>query len=488
MIATQPIRDDSSECPVLVVDLDGTLIKSDMLEESANDYLATNPFRALILLAWLASGRSNLKAKLAQTTRVDVASLPYNEALVDWLKAQKSLGRTLVLATASHKLLAEHVAGHLGLFDEVFATENQVNLKAERKRDALVKRYGERGFDYVGDSRADLPVWRSAAKAYVVSNSPGLVAEVRTSGNLAETFGTGRKAWPAAMIKALRLHQWMKNLLVFIPMFAAHIFTNIFTMEKAFLAFFAFGLTASSVYLLNDLVDVTDDRHHVRKKNRPFASGNLSLLTGWLAWPSLLLVAFAIAYAFLPIKFVEVLAAYFAVTLTYSFRLKQVPVLDVLTLAVLYTMRIIAGAAAVSVPLSFWLLTFSMFVFLSLAFIKRFSELKAARSKGAGGQIRGRGYSPDDLEMISSLGGSAGYLAVLVLALYIQDANTAHLYQMPKLIWLACPILLFWISRVWLIAHRGQMHDDPIIFAIKDRVSLATGALFVAIFALATVL
>jgi 4-hydroxybenzoate polyprenyltransferase len=248
-------------------------------------------------------------------------------------------------------------------------------------------------------------------------------------------------------------------------------------------------LTASSIYLLNDLVDVIDDRHHVRKRNRPFASGNLSLFHGWAAWPLLLALAFTLA-AFagdLPWQFIASLATYFVLTVAYSLRLKQSPIVDVLTLAMLYTLRIIGGAAAIAVPLSFWLLSFSMFVFLSLAFIKRYSELRAAIDTGKTGLLRGRGYDPQDLPLVSSLGGSAGYTAVLVLALYIQDARTASLYATPTIIWLACPLMLFWISRAWLIAHRGKMQDDPIVFAIKDPLSWVIAALFGAVFVLAKV-
>ena len=248
-------------------------------------------------------------------------------------------------------------------------------------------------------------------------------------------------------------------------------------------------MTASSVYVLNDLVDVADDRHHSRKRNRPLASGNLSLLHGWLAWPVLLISAFTLAgpVGGLPMPFLLSLAIYFVLTVAYSLRLKQVPIVDVLTLATLYTLRIIAGAAAIAVPLSFWLLSFSMFIFLSLAFIKRYSELRVARDAGQIGLLRGRGYDPKDLELVSSLGGSAGYAAVLVLALYIQDDRTASMYATPSIIWLACPLLLFWISRVWLIAHRGHMHDDPIVFAMHDRLSWGIAALFASVFVLAKV-
>jgi 4-hydroxybenzoate polyprenyltransferase len=382
-------------------------------------------------------------------------------------------------------LLADQVSRHLGLFDEVLATSATLNLKAGAKRDALVSRYGERGFDYVGNDWPDVPVWRAAAQAHVVSRSPRLIAAARAQGNLGRTLDDGKPPLAVALLQAMRPHQWMKNLLVFVPLLAAHRYGHAASVLQAMLAFVVFGLTASSVYLLNDLVDVADDRHHVRKRSRPFAAGHLGLVQGWLAWPLLLALAFMLAGVGLPWPFMASLAAYFVLTVTYSLQLKQVPVVDVLTLAALYTLRIVAGAVAV--PLSFWLLSFSMFLFLSLALIKRYSELRAARAAGQHTALRGRGYEPQDLELVSSLGGSAGYCAVLVLALYIHDLNTARLYATPTLIWLACPLLLFWISRAWLIAHRGHMHDDPIVFALKDRVSWAVAALFALAFALARV-
>ena len=468
-----------------MVDLDGTLIKSDLLFETANRFITQHPFQTPRLINWLANGKSFLKARLAEMSVIDPASLPYNEPLISWLREQKAQGRQLVLATASHRSLAETVAWHLDLFDEVLATEGEINLKSQHKRDRLISRYGERGFDYVGNDSADLAVWKSAQRAYVVSSSPSLIAKARAYGNVEQVFDDGRDPILKTLFKALRPHQWMKNLLVFVPLLAAHRYGDEASLLQVLIAFFVFGLTASSVYLLNDLVDVADDRHHPRKRRRPFASGDLSLLHGWLAWPLLTMTAFAIAGIFLPPLFSGVLGAYFVLTLAYSLRLKQSAVIDVLTLASLYTLRIIAGAAAIGVPLSFWLLTFSMFIFLSLAFIKRFSELKTARDNGNQERIRGRGYIHEDLEVVSSMGTAAGYLAVLVLALYIQDSHTAELYPTPKFIWLACPLLLFWISRAWLIAHRGQMHDDPIVFALKDHVSWLVAGCFVAVFGLA---
>jgi len=472
----------------LVVDLDGTLIQTDLLLESANQFVLAQPWQAAKLLGWLVQGKATLKTNLAQATQLDPAALPYNAELLAWLQQEKAQGRRLILATASHQLLANQVAAHLDLFDEVLATDASTNLKSGAKCAALVARFGDKGFDYIGNDRADLPVWQCARQAHVVSGSERLIDAVRQQGNLGRVVTDGKQALMQAVLKAMRPHQWMKNLLVLIPLLASHSYSAAASVWAAGLAFVAFGLTASSVYLLNDLVDVSHDRHHARKRLRPFAAGHLSLLHGWLVWPLSLMTAFALAAVALPWPFTVSLGAYFVLTVAYSLRLKQIPMVDVLTLAGLYTLRIIAGAAAIAVPLTFWLLSFSMFLFLSLAFIKRYSELLTARSNGQASALRGRGYTTQDLELVANLGGSAGYTCVLVLALYIQDAHTASLYATPQYIWLACPLLLYWISRAWLIAHRGQMHDDPIVFALKDRASWVVAALFAGVFVAARLL
>ena len=472
----------------LVVDLDGTLIRTDMLVESASQFLIQHPFQFFKPLLWLLRGKAALKAELAKRVQLDVSALPYNTDVLDWLRAEKQSGRRLVLATASHRALAEQVAKHLHMFDEVLATENGTNLKSDAKAQALVDRFGDGGFDYVGNDWPDLQVWARSHQAHVVDAPAALLRRAQAQGNVGQVFDSNMASPWVAMLKAMRLHQWMKNLLVFVPLMAAHQYADAPRDVLALMAFVVFSLTASSVYLLNDLVDVQDDRHHTRKRNRPFASGALSLITGWATWPVLLLVAVVLSALFMPVLFSISLGVYFVLTVAYSLHLKQLAVVDVLTLAALYTLRIIAGAAAIDVAVSFWLLLFSMFIFLSLALIKRYSELKVARDAGKSGALRGRGYEPDDLELVSSLGGSAGFIAVLVLALYIQDGQAAHLYATPQLIWLACPVMLFWISRAWLIAHRGRMHDDPIVFALKDKVSWGVGAFMVTVLVLARVL
>jgi len=455
----------------LVVDLDGTLLRSDVLIESGFCYLKASPFRCFTPLTWLIrGGKPVLKSQLAAETDLDVSVLPFDPQIVEWLKDERASGRTIVLATASHAKYAHAIAQHLELFDEVLATNDQINLSAHRKRDRLVARFGEHGFDYAGNSRDDLPVWRAAKRAYVVNAPAAVRRAAEQAGNVERVFESrppALKTWA----RSLRMHQWLKNLLIFLPLLAGHLLGSPHLIANAVLAFVAFGLCASSVYLLNDLLDLEDDRHHPTKCRRPLASGALPLAWGLAAFPVLLVSAFSLAFVALPWRFSAVLLGYYALTLAYSTVLKRMVMVDVVVLALLYTARIVAGTTAVATHLTFWLLAFSMFIFLSLALVKRYAELLSMKKRGLT-QSRGRGYVASDLELVSSLGSASGYLSVLVLAMYIQDPNTAHLYRHPQLIWLACPLLLYWISRTWILAHRGHMHDDPIIFAVRDRVSL----------------
>jgi 4-hydroxybenzoate polyprenyltransferase len=452
----------------LVVDLDGTLIRSDVLIECGFAFVKSAPHRFYEPLLWLMQGgKPNLKARLADATNLDVTALPYDADVLEWLKDERTAGRTLVLATASHERYANAISDHLGLFDQTFATHNDVNLSAHQKRDKLVAEFGEKGFDYAGNSHDDVPVWAVAERAYVVNPSVGVERAARKQGNV-ERVIDARPAWARTLAKSLRLHQWLKNLLIFLPLLAAHQASDLSLVMATLLAFLSFGLCASSVYLLNDLLDLDDDRHHPAKRKRPLASGALPLLWGAGLFPVLLVVGLAVGWIFLPPEFVAVLLGYYALTLAYSMYLKRRVMLDVVVLALLYTTRIVAGSAAIDARLTFWLLAFSMFIFLSLALVKRYAELYSLKARGLV-KTRGRGYVASDLSLISSLGAASGYLSVLVLALYIQDKNTTSLYRHPQLIWLACPLLLYWVSRTWLVAHRGQMHDDPIIFAAKDR-------------------
>src|SRR5690554_798384 len=403
----------------LVVDLDGILLRSDMLLESGLAFLRQYPLQAWKVFAWLKAGKVCLKQNLANHSEIDVAVLPYEPRVLDFIRAEKAKGRTIVLATASYRLLADKIADHLQLFDEVLATEKGYNLSADNKRDTLVARYGEQGFDYVGNSTDDLPVWSRARKAYLTNPNGKLLQQAGQHYNIDDIFychQPGLKDW----IRGLRLHQWLKNLLIFVPLLAAHLVFVGDALLQALLAFIAFGLTASSVYLLNDMLDLDDDRHHATKCQRPFAAGTLSLAQGLVACPLLLFVAGLLSVLFLPWKLLLVLLAYYLLTMAYSFRLKRHASVDVISLAALYTVRIIAGAAALGLPMTFWLLAFSMFIFLSLALVKRFAELAELHGRGES-QARGRGYYPGDMPIIAAMGTAAGYLSVLVLALYIRE-------------------------------------------------------------------
>jgi 4-hydroxybenzoate polyprenyltransferase len=457
----------------LCVDLDGTLIRSDLLVESALTLLAHQPWAIFSMLGWLFRGKAYLKQQIAQRVQLDPSALPYNEELISWLKEQRP-GRHVVLCTASDITLATPVADHAAVFDEVIASDGHVNLSGSNKAKALVERFGDKGFDYIGNAPVDLAVWKHAHAALVVENGQTLskaAAKVATVEKRFEVRAGGIKAWA----KALRIHQWIKNVLVFLPLLASHRVFEADALATTVLAFICFGLCASSVYLTNDLLDLPADRQHHRKRNRPFAAGTLPLIAGPIAAVLLLIAGFGLAF-FVSSKFVAVLLGYYILTTAYSIRLKRIMMLDVVVLATLYTTRILAGIAAIHTNPSFWLLAFSMFIFLSLAMVKRYTELLSLQASGKV-KASGRGYDVDDIPLIQSMGSSSGYLAVLVLALYIDSTASMSLYRHPHYLWMLCPLLLYWISRTWAIAHRGVMHDDPVVFAVMDRTSQILGVI-----------
>lgn len=468
------------EKPALVVDLDGTLIKSDILIETLIKYLKIRFLNIFRFVFFVFKGKSVVKHEISKVVDIDVSLLPYNKEVVDFIRNEKNNGRTIVLATATNVKYARQISDYVDLFDEVISSDYFTNLASTKKADELIKRYGERGFDYIGNSRDDLKVWAKAKNAIVVNPDRGVLAKAKSQGNVTEVI-ENRPNFVKTLLKALRIHQYAKNALIFVPLAASHQLFDISNISAALAAFCMFSLCASTVYLLNDLLDLEDDRHHKTKCLRPFASGALDVRLGLLLCPVILSVVIVLSLLLLPIKFFAVLVVYYVATLFYSFKLKRMVMVDVITLATLYTVRIVAGSAALGLKLSFWLLAFSMFIFLSLALVKRYAELRELKLSGKN-KARGRGYHPSDLELLASLGASSGYLSVLVLALYINDENTAALYNDPTYIWLACPLLLYWISRTWMITHRGYMHDDPVVFALKDRVSRVVGLLFILVF------
>ena len=456
---------------VLCVDLDGTLSRTDTLIESLLMLMRQRPLALLMLPLWLLGGRAAFKAAVAQSVRFDPEDLTYNEELVDWLRAEKARGRRIVLATAADERIARPIAEHLGVFDDVVASDGSANRKGKAKAEALRDAYGT--FVYVANGDVDVPVWEAADGAVLVAGSPRIAK--RLAGRVAfdRVFEPApAKATWRLWLKQLRLHQWAKNGLMFVPLVLSHQIADPAQFLKVLAGFFAFSLCASSVYVLNDLLDLGSDRRHATKRNRPFAAASLPLEQGLVVFPLLLVPAFAIALS-TSFPFAGVLVVYYFLTLAYSFDLKKRVLVDVFTLAGLYTVRIVAGGVVASIHLSPWLLAFSIFLFLSLGIVKRVAELEASSRRGIT-ELRGRGYRSDDAPIMTALGVASGYASVVIFSLYISAPDSRALYPHHEFLWLFVPLILFWISRIWLLTWRGEMHDDPIVFALKDRVSQLT--------------
>jgi 4-hydroxybenzoate polyprenyltransferase/phosphoserine phosphatase len=462
----------------LCVDLDGTLIRSDVLWESLMQLIKRSPLFVFALPFWWLRGRAHLKRQIASRVELDATVFPYRREFLEFLRAEHQQQRPLILVTAADRQIAQKVAQHLGLFAEVLGSDGVLNLRGRHKARCLTQRFGLRGFDYAGDSAADLEVWRVARQAIVTGAGERLVRQARKVTVVSRVFNDA-KPGAHTLLRAIRVHQWVKNLIVFVPLLTSHRLADGRLFENALLAFFAFSFCASGAYLTNDLLDIEADRHHATKRFRPFAAGEFTLPFG--AALALVCLGLSLAAAVcLSWNFIVVLAVYFALTSGYSWRLKQVPILDVFVLAGLYTIRLVAGHAATGIENSFWLLAFSMFIFLSLALAKRFTELQGLRRQNRT-ESKGRGYQPADLELVAMLGIVSGFLAVLVMVLYVHSQEVMVLYRHPDLLLLVCPFMLYWISRVWFIAHRGKMQDDPIVFALKDGVSYLVAGLILAV-------
>ncbi len=477
----------------LCVDLDGTLVKSDTLVDSTLALARQYPSKLLQLPRWLGEGKAALKRHITSSVELDVVHLPYNEELLAFLTEQHAAGRQIYLATAADRALAQRVADHLGLFAGVFASDGSTNLAGSNKLAAFRERFGN-NFCYIGNASPDLPLLCACLEPMVANPTRGLTSGLRSSKvTLHRTFSEST-ASPKAWLKAIRLHQWAKNVLLFLPLLLAHA-RSVGLLAGALVAFFSFGLCASATYIINDLLDIEADRLHPRKRRRPFASGDLSAIQGVLVILVFFVAAIALAFAVPlvvaaispnlalghPYKFIQWLAIYTLCTLAYSLRLKRAILIDVIVLSGLYTIRIIAGSAATGIAVSTWLAGFSIFFFLSLAFVKRFAELESLRARG-GITSKGRGYHIDDIEQLRSFGSASAYASVVVFTLYISNlSNATELYRHDKRLWLLVPVLLLWLSRLWLIASRGQLNEDPVVYAITDKRSLALGVVVVAI-------
>ncbi len=469
----------------LVVDLDGTLIRSDTLTETLLLFLRRTPANVWRLPGWLAGGKVVFKRRLSDHVVLDAANLPYDARLLAHLQQERGR-RQIVLCTGADERIAQAVAAHVGLFDGVMATTGDVNLTGHHKARALTDRFGTAGFDYAGNDVVDLAVFKVARHALVVNATPALDRRLTETPNVTMRIPRVRAGVREAL-RALRPHQWVKNLLVFVPMVAAREAGLADSILLSLAAFMAFSLAASSVYVVNDLMDLDSDRAHPRKKTRPLAQGTVSIGAAGTLGLIVLLTAFVIAGAVSPL-FGAVIATYVVSSTMYTVRLKRIPLLDTMTLAGLYTLRIVGGAVAIQVTPSFWLLAFSMFFFLSLALAKRHSELLEFDQKpasSASSTIPGREYVPEDLHTLISQGSASGYAAVVVLSLYIHSDIVQSQYRNPDLIFLVCPLLLYWLNKLWLNSQRRQIKEDPLIWAFTNRVSRLIGALCVLVLGLA---
>jgi 4-hydroxybenzoate polyprenyltransferase len=476
----EPRRMDEPDSPqrVLCVDLDGTLVATDMLWEGIFAMLRERPTAVLQLPRWLLKGKAYFKQQVAERAPLCPETLPYRDDVLQFLQQEHAAGREIVLATAADQRIACAIASHFPFFSGVIASDGAVNLSGPRKCCALDDRYGAGLYDYIGNGHVDLPMWKSANKALLAAPPSRLVGKVKAMVPVEAVFSP-RQRRLHGLLMALRPHQWIKNILVFVPVLLDHKLLNMPVLIAAVLAFLAFSLAASGAYVLNDILDIDADRKHPVKRHRPFAAGTLSIATGVTLLPLLLLSSLAIALT-LPRTFLALLVSYVILTTAYSVYLKSIPVLDVILLAGLYTLRVLGGIAATNVRFSAWLLGFSMFLFLSLAFMKRYAEINKS-GKGEQDLVARRGYMGVDLEWLRSMGGSSGYMAVLVLALYISSEEVTVLYRHPELLWLICPLLLYWISRMWFRTHRGKLDEDPIVATAQDPLNYAIGAVVVVI-------
>jgi 4-hydroxybenzoate polyprenyltransferase len=461
----------------LCVDLDGTLVKSDTLIDSLLVLTRTRPALLLALPAQVLRGKAAFKAFVTSHVSLDVAHLPYNRKLLQFLHEQHARGRAIYLATGADLHLAQRVAAYLGLFAGVLGSDGAVNLTGSRKLDRLRSQLGA-AYDYVGNDVPDLPLLANATENMVANPSLRLRMRLRMGGIRPSRAFVERGSLFWAVLRALRVHQWAKNLLMFLPLLLAHIIPlNLFL--SGLLAFCCFSLTASSAYIINDLLDIEADRRHAQKSQRSFATGDLSAVAGVTIAALFLLLAFSGA-RFLPLGYSGWLLLYLATTLAYTWYLKRIALVDVLVLSGLYTLRLYAGAAATQSHISHWLAGFSIFLFFSLAIVKRFSELQNLRASGLPPR-NGRGYLIADIDQLRSFGTASAFAAVMVFAIYISGSDVTLLYRRPQLLWLIMPLMILWLCRVWLLASRGELNEDPLVFALTDRASLLIGVAVAAI-------
>jgi len=451
----------------IYVDLDGTLIKTDILYESVLLLLKRNVLFLFILPFWLLKGKGNFKYKISQQVNIDPETMPYNEGFVKYLKGQNQKGRKLILATAATEKYAQAIANYLGIFDHIIASTENENISGSNKLEKI--KADATDFAYAGNDAIDMLIFPDAKESLIVTPTRGLKRRLSEIENISQVFESDTKKWKAGF-KAIRMYQWVKNSLLFVPLLMSQQFTNSEAVLNIIIAFFSFSFLASATYIVNDLIDIPNDRKHIRKRSRSIASGALSIPVAISIAIILFSCSFIIALN-VNLNFFYGLVFYLALTLLYSFKLKSYILIDTISLSLLYTTRVFVGALVINIMPSVWLITFSMFMFLSLALVKRCSELQMLEVASKH-RTPGRDYTVSDTYILASMGVTSGFLSILVVVLYLNDVESISQYTYPEVLWFVCPLLLYWIGRMWIKTFRDEMHDDPIVFTIKDKGSL----------------
>ena len=465
-----PSIEDDDATP-LVVDADSALAGTDLFIEGAARLVARFPLAVFALPFRLLLSRTALKRKVAEAVPLPPSTLALNPIVRQEIDAARAAGRKVWLVSGA----GERAVGPLA--DAVDAagcitSDGNAKFTGEARAAALVERFGEKGFDYLGRAPRDVAVWRSARRAIGVGLSADLARQVRALDPDARLL-PGAGGTPFDYVRALRPHHWIKNLMVFVPLLADH-GTDAGLYLRLLGVFAALSACASGTYLLNDVLDLPHDRRHGRKRHRPLAAGRTALLPSVGLGFGLVTAGLAAAFRLSVTAGYGVLL-YLAATLAYSLWLKRKTFIDVIVLALLYAIRVLIGAAAVSVTPSPWLLAFSLFIFLAIAIAKRQTEL------AAGEGVDGRAYCAEDGPAMAALGAGSGFATVVVLTLYIQSPEVSARYAQHELLWLVCPLLVHWLGRLTLLAGRGAVHDDPVVFAMRDRTSWLTGIAIAAV-------
>ena len=463
-----------TELQPLCVDLDGTLVFTDTLHESLILLLKNNPLFIFLLPLWVLKGKAYFKDQIAKRVNITAELLPYNKSVLEYIKERTEQGVKAYLVTASHQSVADAVAKHLGLFTEQFGSSDSSNYKGTKKTALLNEKFGRGQYDYIGNDKADLSVWTDSANAVVASHNNGLLRKAKAINANASQLKSDTKARPISYLKMMRIHQWIKNVLILLPLLLSHAITDLDKILQVCYGFFLFSFAASGIYIFNDLFDLNNDRAHPKKSKRQLASGEVPIARGFILGTLLWSISLIVSLIYFEILFL-LIVGYIVLNFLYSTVLKKLVLIDVVVLAGFYTIRIIIGSVMTGADLSFWLLTFSLFVFFSLALVKRYSEIAFHTKDNTG--VRGRGYHSEDELITTILGVASGLMSVLVMALYIHDPHTQQLYSNTNWLWFTIPVLLYWMSRLWLLAHRRLITDDPMLFALKDAESYVTALL-----------